>query len=178
MLVELGHLQVYKGQLVIEYVVVVCILQLDFMAIALSGVLVVRKFEVQDTNGKDTLQAIVPFAFGSLLANGCCGIVDASVLEVCLLCLLHLNDEPAAVLCQTVYVEYGAAVAIAFAEVLAVQILHVLNLLCTVIEKGIKETDKQVLVHLGTKQFLEAEICIRIDVSLSCVVSHKIIFFK
>ena len=92
--------------------IVICILQFDLMDVAVSRIFVVRKYEIKDTNSIDTLQMIVPLTFGCLFTDGDCSIVNATVLEVFLLGLLHLHNETAAVLSHAVDIEYGTAVAV------------------------------------------------------------------
>jgi hypothetical protein len=55
---------------------------------------------------------------------------------------------------------------------LAIEILHIGNLLFRAVEQGIEETDEQVFVHLCTEELLEAEVGIRVDVALFAGVNH------
>ena len=154
--------------------IVFVVLELDFVAVVICRIFAVGELKVEDANRVDIVQAVVPFAFLGLLADGCGGVIEASVLEIGLLGLLHLYDEAAVVLGYTVDIEHGAAVAIAFAEVFAVQVLHVLYFPGAVVKQCIEETDKQVLVHLCSEQLFESEVGIRINVFFFDVVCHKL----
>ena len=144
--------------------VVLNILKLDFMTVAVGGIFAVREHEVEDADRVDILQMIVPRSLGRLLADGRGGVIDAAVLEEGLFRLLHLHDEAASVPGCAIDIEDGAAVATAVAEVFAVEVLDVLNLLLTVVEQGVEETDEQVLVHLRAEKFLEAEVSVGVNV--------------
>ena len=71
-----------------------------------GGILVLGEREVQDAHRIDIFQMIVPLAFWSLFPNGIGGVIDAAVLEVLLLCLLHLDDDAAAVSQTAIDVEH------------------------------------------------------------------------
>ena len=111
------------------------------------------------------------------VADGRGSIIDTAVLEIGLLGLLHLHNEAAPVLRHAIDIEHGTAVAKAVAQVLSVEILDILNLLLAAIQQGIQETDEQVLVHLSAEKLLEAEIGVRIDVSLARIVCHNPVVF-
>ena len=147
------------------------------MAETVGRILAIRELEVKDAYRVYILQTIVPAALGSLLTYWSRGIVDTAVLEESLLGLLHLNDEAAAVPGHAVDVEYRAAVSVAVAKVLAVEILDVLYLMLAVVEQGIEETDEQILVHLSAEKLLETEVGIRIDVFLCCIACHNRLAF-
>ena len=114
----------------------------------------------------------------SLLTYGERRVIQAAVLEVRLLGLLHLDNEAAAVGGRAVNVEDGTAVAIAVAKMLAVQILHIGNLGLRLTKKGIEETDEQVLVHLGAEKLLEPKVCIRVNVSLPDIYWHSVTYYR
>ena len=73
------------------------ILQFDFVSITVSGIFVVGKLEIEDTNSIDILQVVVPFPLRCLLANRGGGVIDTTVLEISLLRFLHLHDETTAI---------------------------------------------------------------------------------
>ena len=88
----------------------------------------------------------VPFTtLRSLLTNRKSGIEQGTVLEICLVCILHFHDKLLAVFSFAIYVKDGLAVGIDVAHVLRIQILHVLNNLSS-IEQAVEETDQQILV--------------------------------
>ena len=80
--------------------------QFNDMTILVGRILFVGEGEVEHTNRIHILQTVVPLALGSLLADRSGGIVEAAVLEIALLCLLHLHDELLTLLCLTVNIEY------------------------------------------------------------------------
>ena len=108
---------------------------------------------------------VVPRSLGGLLADGGGAVVNAPVLEVFLLCLLHLHNEAAAIDRRAIDIEDGTAVSVAVAEVLAVQVLYVGYLALLSLKEGIEETDEQVFVHLCTEEFLETEVGIGVYVA-------------
>ena len=171
-LVELGHLQIDEGQLVVEHVLVLGVHQLHLVMVTFCAVLVVGEDEVEDADGVHGLQLEVPVASHGLLPDGERGIVDAAVLEVVLLGLLHLDDELLALLVLAVDVEDGLAVDVACAEMFVVEVGDVADDLMTV-EQGIEETDEQVLVHLRAEELLEAEVGVWVDVSFFVSISYR-----
>ena len=122
------------------------IAQLHMMAdfFLIEGFLV--HIEVEQGNGVDMVEFEIPFiTLGSLLTDREGGIEQGTVLEVCLVCILHFHDKLLSVFSFTIYVEDGLAVGIYISHVLRVQILHVLNNLSSV-EQAVEETDQQILV--------------------------------
>ena len=51
-------------------------------------------------------------------------------------------------------------------------LLYILDFLLAVIEKGVEETDEQVLIQFGTEQFFEAKIGVGVDVAFAVIVKH------
>ena len=134
------------------------------MDVAVVGVFVQR--EVEQADRVDVLQSGVPRALRGLLAYGEGGVVDAAVLEIGLLCLLHLHDEAPAVARHAVHVEHCAPVAVAVAQLLAVEVLHVGYVQVLGCEQRVEEADEQVLVHLCAEQPLETEVGVGVDETL------------
>ena len=164
---ELGKLQIDKGELVVEHVVVQHVFQLHDVAVAVGGVLAFGECEVEHSHGIHLFQAVVPvLTFGGLLPYGVGGVEERAVSEVLLFALLHLNDETPAIISEAIDIEDGPPVAVAVAEVLAVQVLHISYLLLLVAKERVEETDEQVLVHRRAEQLLEPEVGAGIDVSL------------
>ena len=146
--------------------IVLDILQFNLVAQTVGGILPVGKHKVQHPHGIDIIQMVVPLlTLHRLLTDGEGRVIDATVLEILLLSLLHLNDETAAVARHAVHIEHCAAVTVAFTEILCIQILNIQNLLLPPVEQRIQETDEQILVHLGTEQLLEAEVGVGVDVA-------------
>ena len=73
---ELRHLQVDERQLVVEYLFRPGVQQLDFM-MEIGRIVVVER-EVQDADGINRLQLVVPVAAPGLFADGECGIEHAT----------------------------------------------------------------------------------------------------
>ena len=88
--------------------------------------------EVEDADDVHALQLVVPVAAAGLLTDGESGVVEAAVLEELLLAALHLHQELLTVLVLAVHVEHGAAVGLARAQVLGVQVGQFLDLLTPV----------------------------------------------
>ena len=75
------------------------------MAVAVGWIFAVGKLEVEDAYGINVLQMIVPLTLRSLLTDGCRGIIDATIFEIGLFGLLHLNNEAATVLSGAIDIE-------------------------------------------------------------------------
>ena len=146
--------------------IVLHVLQFDLMDHAVGRVLALWECEVQYTYRVDIFKMIVPLALGNLLTDGVGGVVDAAVLEVKLLCLLHLDDD-AATVCQTaIDIKDGLAVYDALAQVLGIHVGEVGDL-GLVVEQRIEETDQQILVQFRAEQLLEPKVGVRVDVPLA-----------
>ena len=143
---------------------------------AIRRVLAVREGEIQDPHRINILQAIVPLALGSLLTDWISGIVDAAVLEILLLRFLHLHDDAATVRQLTIDIKHSLAVSEALAQMLVVQVGEARNLKL-VLKQGVKETDQQILVQLRAEQFLESEVCVRINVPFADFHFHCLFSF-
>ena len=90
---------------------------------------------------------------------------EHAVLEELLLAALHLHQELLTVLVLAVHVEHGAAVGLARAQVLGIQVGQLLDLLTTV-KQAVDEADQKLLVHLRPEQLLEAEVGVGVDVAV------------
>ena len=143
-LVELGHLQVDERQLVVEHLARGGVRQLYLVAVLARTSAV--EAEVEDADDVHALQLVVPVAAAGLFADGKCGVIQAAVLEELLLAALHLHQELFAELVLAVHVEHGAAVGLARAQVLGVQVRQFLDLL--------------------PEQLLEAEVGVGVDVAV------------
>ncbi len=130
----------------------------------ISRVMVVER-EVQDADGVNRLQLVVPVAAPGLFADGECGIEHATVLEKLLLGLLHLNQELLATVVLAIDIENSLAVKLLRAQLLAVQVGQGGDDLLTG-QQRVQETAQQLLVNLRAEQFLESKVGIEIDVSL------------
>ena len=78
--------------------------------------------------------------------------------------ILHLHNKLLAFLVLTIDIEYGLALCINIAHILAIEILHVLYHLLT-IEEGVKEVDKQLFIWVCAEDSLKAEIGQQTDIS-------------
>ena len=117
---------------------------------AVRRVFVFLELEVEDAHGVDFLEVIAPiFSSHGLVLDGEGGIEHTAVFVKLLVGVLHLDDEVVAVFVLAIHVENGAAVAV-LSEMLAGQIADVRDDLLP-LEEGIKETDEQIFVHLGTE---------------------------
>lgn len=172
---ELRHLQVDERQLVVEHLAGGGVHQFHLVVV---GVIFLVKTEVQDADGIDALQAVVPLATGRLLADGEGGVVHATILEELLLTLLHLHQEMLTLLVHAIYVEHRTAVVLLRAQVLRVQVGDLADLLPPV-QQGVQEADEQLLVRLRAEQSLEREVGVKIDVSLvNAFRAHSFLLFR
>ena len=162
-LIEFGHFQVDEGELVVEDIFCPSVHELDFVVEIVVVRLVER--EVEYTDDVDGLQLIIPFAFLSLLSDGEGGVVDASVLEEPLFSPLHFDQEFFSFFILAIDVEYGFPVGFSRPEVFRVEVSQVRDHFFSA-KQTVDEADEQVLVHLGAEQFLESEVCVRVDVSV------------
>ena len=102
-----------------------------------------------------------------LLTNGERGIEQGAVLEEILVCVLHLHNELLAVLALAIDVENRTACRRILAEVLRIEILHVLYHLCA-IKQAIEEVDQQLLIGGCAENALETKIGQQADVAFFC----------
>ena len=121
--------------------------------------------KIQDANGVDGLQTIIPIATRCLLAHGERRIVNAAVLEELLLAFLHFHQKILAPLVRAVDIEHGTAVIFLRAQMFRIEIGDVLDFLAS-LQESVEKTDKQVLVDFCSKKFLEREIRIEIDITV------------
>lgn len=91
-------------------------------------VLILIKYEIQNSDGINSLWLKVPVVALGLLLNGKRGIVHRSVLEEILPGLLQLHDELLAALVLAIDVENGSPVAFSRAQILVFQIRERRNL--------------------------------------------------
>ena len=85
------------------------------------------------------------------------------VFEELLLGLLHLHDERLALLVLAIYIEDSTAVAIAIAEVLAIEIGKITHHFLA-FEERVEEANQQILIERSTEQLLKAEVRVGIDI--------------
>ena len=122
------------------------------------------EYEIENTDGIYALEFKVPFASWSLLLNRERTVIYASVLEIILFSLLHLDKELLTLFILAINIKHRFAFRCHMTEMLSIEILQIFDHFPP-IEKGIKETDQQFLVDLCSKQFLKSEIRIEIYVS-------------
>ena len=158
---ELGHLQVDERQLVVEHLLRLQLHQLHLVVVVRPLLL---EAEVQDADGVDALQLVVPHSLGGLLADGEGGVIDAAVLEELLLALLHLHQEVLPLLVLAIHVEHGTAVVFLRAQTLRVEVGDVPHHFLPV-QQRVEEADEQLLVDFRTEQLLESEVGIKVHVS-------------
>ena len=133
------------------------------------------KIKIQKCYRVDAFQAEVPVGpLLGLFAYGEGGVEERSVLEMLLVGILHLHDELLSLLVFAVHVEDGLAFSIHIADMLVVQVFHVLDDLET-FKQRVEEIDEQVLVGLCSENALEAEVGQQADVAFLCV-SHVLIY--
>ena len=82
----------------------------------------------------------------------------------------EVDDETAVIRRLAIDIEDGTAVAVTIAEVFAVQVLHVDDLLLRPYSHSIQERDEQVFVHLSTEEPLETEVGVGVDIPFADVV--------
>ena len=78
--------------------------------------------EVQDADGVDRLQPVVPVSAFGLFPDGEGGVEHAAVLEELLFRLLHFHQEFLSVLVFAIDVEHGFPVRLLRAQLLGVQV--------------------------------------------------------
>ena len=109
--------------------------QLHLVVHAVGGVFVIGEYEVEDAHGIYTLELEVPVAaLLCLIADGEGGIEHASVLEIVLLGLLHLDDEVLSCGVLAVHVEDGFPVHNAASQLFGVAVSDVSDFLLVVQE--------------------------------------------
>ena len=171
-LLKLGHLQIDVRQVVVEHLLLLNVHQLNHMVVVLFVVLVLVEHKVEDADSVDSLQAEAPAALHALLADGERRVVDAAVLEVLLVGLLHLDNYPVALLVLTVHVEHGAAVVLRVAKLFGGQQRQALDDLAP-LKQRIQQAKRELLVGLGAKQVLETVVGVGVDVSSFSLVNHS-----
>ena len=82
-----------------------------------------------------------------------------------LLAFLHFYQEIFPLFIGAVNIKNSAAIILLRAQMLRIKIGDVFDFL-TSLQKGIEETDKQILIDFCPEKFLEREIRIKIDVSI------------
>ena len=160
---KLWHLKIEESQFVIEHMLVVNIHQLHFVPKTVLGVFIVGEDKIQDSNRIDTFEPEIPKAFLPLILYRESSVEYTPVLEELLLGLLHLNDERLALLVLAVDIEDGTAVAIAIAEVLAIEIGKITHHFLA-FEERVEEANQQILVKGSSEQLLKAEVRVGIDI--------------
>ena len=165
LLLELGNLYVYEVEFLVEHLVGLDVAEFHGVGYLLLVESLLLHVEVQQRHGIYAGEIEVPVgAFLGLLADGERGIKQGAVLEEFLIGILHLDNEFLAVLALTIHIEDGLACRGVVAEMLGVEILHVLdNLLAG--EEAIEEIDQQVLVGSSAEYALETEVGKQADVS-------------
>lgn len=163
-LVELGHFQIDERELVVKHLLGAYIHQLDLMV---EVIVVFRvELEIQNTDYINRFQAIVPLPFLTLLVDGKCGVIKATVLEELLLATLHLYQNLLAAFVLTVNIEDGTPVCLRSAQMFRIQVSQVADHFLAA-QQAVDKTYQKFLVHLRTEKHLKTEIGIRIDVSVS-----------
>ena len=161
-LAEFRHFQINVSQLVVEYFHCFHIYQLDFMVIVVR--IAVIKAKIQNANGVHSFQFIVPVPLGTLLPNRESRIIDTTILKKTLFSFLHLYQKTLSLFVHTIYIENSFSFFFVFTQMFGVQIGQILDFLLTR-QQRIQKTDEQILVHLGSEQFLKSEIRIEIYIS-------------
>jgi hypothetical protein len=127
--------------------------------------------EVEDADGVDGSELVVPFAFEGLLLDGEGGVVDAAVFEEVLFGFLDFDDEAFAAEGLAVDVEDGFAIDLCAAELFGVAEGEVGDLMVGG-EEGVEEVDQKVFVGFRAKDPLEAEVGQEADVSVLEGIDH------
>ena len=145
-----------------------------------AGVNVVAEDEVEYAYGIYLLKFEGGFLLLYLFHDWECGVVDAAVFEELLEHVLHLYDEPSAVLSLAEHVEYGFALGCRPAKMLGVEVLHVDNevvrVMFALLHQGVEETDQEVFVELRAEEFLEAKVGVWVYVAFLCHILFIYIF--
>ena len=110
----------------------------DFLLV--EGVLV--HVEVEQRNCIDMVEFEIPVtSLWCLLADRESRVEEGTILKICLIGILHFNDELLAVFSFAIHVEDSLAVGINITDVLRVQIRNVLNNL-SAIEQAVEEANE------------------------------------
>ena len=160
---EFRHFKIDVGEFVVKDFLRPRVHELHFV-VHVFGV-VLAEAEVEDSDGVDLAQAEVPLAFRSLFLDGESGIVDASVDEVFLFGLLHLDEELFATVVFAIDIEDGLSLGGGCPHVLDVEVVQVGDDLASG-EERVEKADEQVFVHLCAEELLESEVCVEVDVTL------------
>src|SRR5690606_16134207 len=108
LLFEFRQFYVNKFQLVVENLAA---LVFQFYGVQQLFIrFVVIEDEIEDSDGVNSLQFVIPIPFFRLLLDGKRGVVNASVFEKILLGFLNFDDESFAGFANAVEIEYGFAI--------------------------------------------------------------------
>ena len=127
-------------------------------------ILVIVEYEVQDTDGIDSLQPEQPLSLFPLRTDGERRVVHAAILEPGLVSLLHLNDDLVALFVLAVDVEYGTAVVLRVTELFSGDEGERADVL-TPLQQGIDQLQGVLLVGLRTEEVLETVVGVGVDVA-------------
>ena len=122
------------------------------------------KAKIQDSNGIDAFQTVIPLATRGLLANGKGRVIDAAVFEELLLAFLHLHQKVFTFLVLAIYIKHGTPVVFLCAQMLGIEIGYLTDFFTTM-QQCVQETDEQIFIDFCSKQLLKCKVRIEIDVS-------------
>jgi hypothetical protein len=166
---EFGEFDVDEFEFVVEDLAVL-VFELDDVE-QLALVFMVVEDKVEDADGVDGAEFVVPFAFERLFLDREGGVVDAAVFEEVLFGFLDFDDEAFAADGLAVDVEDGFAIDGGAAELFGIAEGEFCDLMVGG-EEGVEEVDEEVFVGFRAKDPLEAEVGQEADVSVLEGIDH------
>ena len=133
---------------------------------------VVVKNEVENSDGVDSAEFKVPFAFEGLFLNWESGVVDTAVFKEVLFGFLDFNDEAFAVLGLAIDVEDGFTVNDLTSKLFGVFEGEVLDLMMGGQER-VQKVDQQPFVRFSAKDAFESKVGQEADVAVLEGINHE-----
>ena len=124
--------------------------------------LIFVKLKIQNADGVNSGQLVIPIAFNRLLLNRKSGIKQAAILEIILLGLLHFDNKSLATGTAAGKIENCLAINSSSAQLLAIGIVQISDLM-VIRQQAIQEINQQRFIRVFAEQFFKAEIGKRID---------------
>ena len=133
---------------------------------------VVVKNEVENSDGVDSAEFKVPFAFEGLFLNREGGVVDTAVFKEVLFGFLDFNDEAFAVLGLAINIEDGFTVNNLTSELFGVFEGEILNVVMGGQER-VQKVDQQPFVRFSAEDALEAKVGEEANVAVLEGINHE-----
>ena len=167
---EFGQFDVDEFKLFVEDFTAL-IFQFDHMQKGLVGFVIVKN-EVENSDGVDSAEFKVPFAFEGLFLNRESGVVDTAVFKEVLFGFLDFNDEAFAVLGLAIDVEDGFTINSLATKLLGVFEGEVLDVMMDG-QKRVQKVDQQPFVRFSSEDAFEAKVGEEADVAVLEGINHE-----